>query len=183
VTVTYSNLAAKQRIAGWLDALALAAGRPDENWTVHSLGRHRSGSQVSMVNPLPEHRAVDWLRDLVALRDLGMTEPLPLPLRTSLAVAEELRLSGDAGQADARGRQQWTTPRFDDSGFPKEDADAWHVLAWGEHTPYEHLAVPLRTGEGAPPPHVDGEQPAHRLAHLARRLWFPLLDSERLRAG
>src|SRR5690606_23891847 len=45
VTVTYSNLGAKQRLGGWLDALALGAGLPDENWTIHTIGKHRSGGQ------------------------------------------------------------------------------------------------------------------------------------------
>ncbi|MGN0064828.1 MAG: exodeoxyribonuclease V subunit gamma [Nocardioides sp.] len=183
VSVTYSNLSAKQRVAGWLDALALATGRPDENWTVHSIGKHRAGSQIAMVAPLAEPQALDWLRDLVALRDLGLSEPLPLPLRTSLAYAEELAKSGDTGEADRRAGLDWTTPRFSEGGFPKEDADAWHVLAWGEHRAYDALTGALREGEGAPPPHLGTAAAPHRLAWLAGRLWAPMLASERLRAG
>ncbi|PVG80569.1 hypothetical protein DDE18_22530, partial [Nocardioides gansuensis] len=57
VTVAFSNLAAKQRFTGWRDALARAAGHPDENWTVHSVGKHRTGGQIAMVSPIPEHEA------------------------------------------------------------------------------------------------------------------------------
>ncbi|MEO5664641.1 MAG: exodeoxyribonuclease V subunit gamma, partial [Nocardioides sp.] len=91
VAVSFSNLGAKHRLAAWLNALALAAGRPDENWTAHTIGKHRSGGQVAMIRPMAEHDARAWLRDLVALHEAGLREPLPLPIKTSLAWAEEFR--------------------------------------------------------------------------------------------
>ncbi|MCW2737981.1 exodeoxyribonuclease V subunit gamma [Nocardioides sp.] len=168
VSVSFSNLGAKHRLAAWIDALALAAGLPDENWTVHTIGKHRSGGQVQLIGPLAQHQAEEWLRDLVALYDAGQCEPLPLPVRTSLAWAEELRRvrAGSDGDPDVKGRAEWETPRFNDSGFPKEDADAWHVRAFGEHADYTLLASPARPGEDGP----------HRLGHYAWRLWSPLID-------
>ena len=124
-----------------------------------------------MIRPLAEHEARDWLRDLVAIHEAGLREPLPLPIKTSLAWAEEFRRTqaGSDGDPDARARAEWVTPRFNDSGFPKEDADDWHVRAFGEHPDYDLLASPLRTGEtGAAP---------HRLGHYASRLWGPLIGS------
>ena len=168
VSVSFSNLGAKHRLAGWIDALALGAGLPDENWTVHTIGKHRSGGQVQLVGPLAQHEAEQWLRDLVALYDAGQREPLPLPVKTSLAWAEELRRvrAGSDGDPDVKARAQWETPRFNDSGFPLEDADTWHVRAFGEHADYALLASPCRAGEDGP----------HRLGHLAWRLWGPLID-------
>lgn len=183
VSVTYSNLGAKQRMAGWLDALALAAGHSDESWTVHSLGKHRSGGQIAMVPPLAEHEATDWLRVMVEIRDAGLAEPLPLPLKTSLALAQELRISGDPTAADAKALREWQSSRFDDSGFPKEDADVWHVRAWGEHCPYDHLAAPLRAAEPTAVPHLDAVHAQHRLAAYAWRTWGAMLAQEKVRAG
>ena len=168
VTVSFSNLGAKHRLAAWINALALGAGLPDENWTVHTIGKHRSGGQVSLVGPLPQHDAEQVLRDLVTVYDAGQREPLPLPVKTSLAWAEEHQRvrAGSDGDADAKGRGEWETPRFNDSGFPKEDADAWHVRAFGEAGDYSLLASPVRTGEDGP----------HRLGHFAWRVWGPLID-------
>ena len=168
VAVSFSTLAAKHRLAAWIDALALAAGLPDENWTVHTIGKHRSGGQVQQIGPLAQHEAQQWLRDLVALYDAGQCEPLPVPVRTSLAWAEEHRRvrAGSDGDPDVKGRAEWETPRFNDSGFPREDADAWHVRAFGEHADYALLAAPVRDGEDGP----------HRLGHYAWRLWAPLID-------
>ncbi|WP_310528284.1 exodeoxyribonuclease V subunit gamma, partial [Nocardioides sp.] len=172
VAVSFSNLGAKQRLAAWLNALALAAGRPDENWTAHTIGKHRSGGQVAMVRPLAEHDARAWLRDLVALYEAGLREPLPLPVRTSLAWAEEFRRTqgGSDGDPDARARAEWLTPRFNESGFPKEDSDVWHVRAFGPHADYDLLSGPLRAGEDGPAP--------HRLGHFAWRLWSPLIGAD-----
>ncbi|HXH80121.1 exodeoxyribonuclease V subunit gamma [Nocardioides sp.] len=171
VGVSFSNLGAKHRLAAWINALALAAGRPDENWTAHTIGKHRTGGQVAMIKPLAQHEARAWLRDLVAIHEAGLREPLPLPIRASLAWAEEFRRaqSGSDGDPDAKARAEWVTPRFNDSGFPKEDADVWHVRAFGEHAAYELLASPLRPGE-------DGTAP-HRLGHYSARLWGPLIGS------
>ena len=169
VAVSFSNLGAKHRLSAWINALALAAGLPDENWTAHTIGKHRSGGQVQLIRPLAQHDAREWLRDLVALYLAGQREPLPMPVKTSLAWAEEFRrVSGGAdGDPDTKARGEWETPRFNDSGFPKEDADTWHVRAFGEAADYALLAAPTRAGESGP----------HRLGHYAWRLWQPLIDT------
>jgi exodeoxyribonuclease V gamma subunit len=168
VAVSFSNLGAKHRLASWINALALGAGLPDENWTVHTIGKHRSGGQAQQIGPLAQHVAEQWLRDLVALYDAGRCEPLPLPVKASLAWAEESRRvrAGSDGDPDVRARAEWETPRFNDSGFPKEDADVWHVRAFGQAADYDLLASAVRPGEDGP----------HRLGHYAWRLWAPLID-------
>lgn len=182
VSVSYSTLAAKHRLAAWLDALALAAGRPDENWTAHTIGKHRTGGQCARIAPLTEHQARGWLRELVDVHERGQCEPLPLPVKTSLAWAEDhllVRHGGGPPDPDERAAGEWTTPQFNDSSFPKEDADAWHVRAFGERSPYTLLARPPRDDEefddlsGGP----EGPPPGHRLGRYAWRVWGPLLAS------
>jgi exodeoxyribonuclease V gamma subunit len=173
VSVSYSSLGAKHRLAAWIDALALAAGHPDENWTAHTIGKHRTGGQVAMVRPLAEHEARDWLRQLIDVHDRGLCEPLPLPIKTSLAYAEDYRyaLAGREADPDLKADREWTTPRFNETGFPREDQDAWHVRAFGENPPYSLLTTPLRGDESGPAP--------HRLAHYAWLTWGPLLSDGR----
>ncbi|WP_185994386.1 exodeoxyribonuclease V subunit gamma [Nocardioides campestrisoli] len=185
VRVGYSNLGAKQRLASWLDALALAAGRPDENWTVHTIGKYRSSAKRALLAPLAEPDARRWLRDLVDVYERGLREPLPLPPRTSLAWAEERvhLLRGREADPDGKARREWETPRFSDNGFPKEDADRWHVRAFGEQAAYEQLATELRDDEKHPPTTGadDAELGAapHRLGHYAWRVWGPLVTGDR----
>lgn len=177
VAVSYSTLAAKHRLAAWLDALALAAGHPDENWTAHTIGRWGRSGRRALVSPMPDDQARARLRDLVDVMERGQREPLPLPVRTSLAFAEEFRIGEQAGggnvDPDAKARAEWVTPRFNEGGFPKEDVDQWHVRAWGEAAPYDLLAAPLLGDEEGPAP--------HRLGHYALRVWSPLLDHELVR--
>ncbi|MBL0746409.1 exodeoxyribonuclease V subunit gamma [Nocardioides baculatus] len=174
VSVSYSSLGAKHRLAAWLDALALAAGHPDENWTAHTIGRWGRSGRRAQISPMPDHDARTHLRELVDVMERGQREPLPLPIKTSLAFAEEFAI-GAQGQADPdlKAQGEWVTPRFNETGFPKEDGDQWHVRAWGEAAPYEVLASPLLPDE-------DGEGP-HRLGHYALRVWSPLLAVELVR--
>ena len=90
VPVGYSRLAASHRLQSWVSVLALSASDPDRSWTALTIGRAGSKSRdsvaTSLLGPL-DHRAGAWLADLVALRDRGLREPLPLPLKTSLRYA------------------------------------------------------------------------------------------------
>ncbi len=165
VTVTYSRLAAKHRLASWLDLLALSAGHPDESWTAHALGRGRSATTVAEAGPL-DHRAGQWLRDLVDLYDRGMREPLPLPVKTACAWAEE-RLRG-SGQ-EWRAKRDWETDRFSPTGIPGENADAAHVQVYGVDAAFDVLTGPPRDDE-------QWSNAPHRLGQYALRLWGPLLD-------
>lgn len=178
VRVSYSSLGAKHRIAGWLDALALASGYPDENWTVHTLGKYRSSGKVARVAPLAEPEAREWLRALVDVYERGMREPVPLPLKTSLKWAEEYRLSAGGRDAapDDRADKEWTSPRFSDSGFPTEDADPWHGRAFGERAAYSLLA-------SSPRPDEQWNQAPHRLGQYAWHVWGPLLEGREVVEG
>ena len=165
VTVTYSRLAAKHRLASWLDLLALSVGHPDESWTAHALGRGRAATTVAEAGPL-DHRAETWLREVVDLYDRGMREPLPLPVKTACSWAEE-RLKG--GGQEWKAKRDWVTDRFSRTGIPGEDADPAHVQVYGEHAPFEVLTEPARPDES-------WSNAPHRLGQYALRLWGPLLD-------
>ena len=165
VTLGYSRLKARQRLLSWIDLLALSAGRPDESWTAHAVGRERAGPKRALTGPL-DHTAVDRLRELVELRDLGLRQPLPIPLATAHAWAEAhaLELMGNDRPPAAAAARQWETDPNNSYGIRGEDADAWHVRVWGEQAP---LSVLLDAG----------------LATYAWQVWEPLLTgAERVAA-
>ncbi|WKN48726.1 exodeoxyribonuclease V subunit gamma [Nocardioides sp. Arc9.136] len=157
VTLSYSRLKAKQRLASWVELLALSAGRPDEHWTAHAVGRDKAGPKRALAGPV-DHRAVDRLRELVELMDLGLTRPLPIPVLTAHAWAEArvLELMGNDRSPDQAAERAWRTDPGNSWGIEGEDADPHHVRVWGERAP---LSVLLDAG----------------LATYAWLVWEPLL--------
>jgi exodeoxyribonuclease V gamma subunit len=120
---------------------------------------------VSQLGPL-DHRARDVLRDLVALRDAGLCEPLPFPLKASLTYARQRRTQASSDEALDKAGWDWR-----DGKFPGECSDAEQVRAWGAHAPLPGTAVAPLSGEA-----YDGE--THRFGALAMRVWSPLLVAE-----
>jgi exodeoxyribonuclease V gamma subunit len=169
VSVTYSRLAAKHRLTSWVRLLALAASDQDHAWTAHTIGRPRSGSRdasaSSLLGPL-DHTAVDVLRDLVALRDRGLREPLPLPLKASLGYARARRTHTDAAEALRKAGYDWR-----DGRFPGEQSEPAALRAWGHLDPLPGSAEPPGPGE-----ELAGEPT--RFGALSLRLWSPLLAAE-----
>ncbi len=134
LSVGYSALKAKQRLAVWIDLLAISAALPDEHHTGHAIGKGDKGADGYVSGPV-DHRALEWLEALVALRDEGLRRPLPLPPETTLAVAaKRLGSSGHRTPFVA-----WAGS--DGSPVPGERDDAWHVRAFGEKAPFEVLAA------------------------------------------
>ena len=170
VTVGYSSLGAKQRFRVWIDLLALTVADPDRNWRSHAVGRFGRRAQRALAGPL-DHRAEGWLAELVDLHRRGLREPLPIPPRTALKYAEEsaqLRMGADVRPGE-RAAREWETDRFNDRGIPGEDADPWHVRAFGAAAPFECLTPPCRDDE-----RWDADE-RHRLGQYAWRMWAPLL--------
>ncbi len=157
VTLGYSRLKAKQRLLAWIDLLALSASHPDESFTSHAVGRERAGPKRALAGPL-DHRAADWLRQLVELRERGLTAPLPVPLATAAAWAEGHARAqlGDDVSPEFLARRAWETDPYNIYGIAGEDADAHHQRAFGEDAPLEVL---LDAG----------------LPDLAWQIWEPLL--------
>jgi exodeoxyribonuclease V gamma subunit len=140
VSLGYSRLKAKQRLQSWVDLLALSASRPDESFTAHAVGREKAGPRRALAGPL-DHRAVEWLRTLVELRDHGLREPLPVPVATAAAWAEGhvRERTGEDVSAVALARREWETDPYHAWGIEGEDADAYHRRAYGDRAPLEVL--------------------------------------------
>ncbi|MDX6260546.1 MAG: exodeoxyribonuclease gamma subunit [Kribbellaceae bacterium] len=162
VSVGFSRLDAKQLVASWIQLLALSAHDEDHNWTALAIGRGRNSPVSRLLGPVGAE-ARTLLADLAAIYDAGRREPLPLPLKTSLAW-HEARRSGD-DPAIAAGRR-WRPTAYDG-----ENADPAHVRVWG---PYSRLEVLLDR------PRPDEERPGEptRLGAYAARLWEPMLRFE-----
>ena len=157
VSLGYSRLGARQRLQTWVDLLALSASRPDDHWTAHAVGRERAGPKRALSGPL-DHRAVDWLRDLVDLREQGLRQPLPVPVKTGAAWAEAhaRELMGQEFSPVDAARREWETDPHHQLGITGEDADAYHQRVFGVAAPVEAL---LDAG----------------LGEHAWRVWEPLL--------
>ncbi len=169
VPVHYSRLGAKHRLASWVWLLALTASDDDRNWTAHTLGRpsnsrSRDTHGVSLLGPL-DHTALGLLRDLVALRDAGLRDPLPVPLKTSLRYARARRAHADVPDALEKAGYEWTS-RFGGD----RDADAVRRI-WGPGASLPGVGV-------APGPGEDFAGEASRFGALALRVWSPLIQAE-----
>lgn len=166
VSVSYSSLAAKHRLRSWLDLLALASSDPDVPWVAHAVGKYRKAGRQAQVGPISEIAARAHLADLVALRDLGLAEPLPLPLKTSLAYADRRRIQLHTDSLDAA-RREWDEGQDRDGNrWLREAHDAHHGLIWGLGAPLEAL--------------LDAKDASASFAVLSQRLWDPLLAIERV---
>ena len=155
VAVSFSNLGAKHRLAAWINALALAAG----------LARRELDGPHDRQAPLRRPGRDDPAARRARRAGVAARPRRPLrrrPARAAAAAGQDVagvgrgvppRAGGSDGDPERKAAAEWETPRFNDSGFPKEDADAWHVRAFGEHADYDLLAAPLRAGEDGPAPH------------------------------
>lgn len=157
VSLGYSRLNARQRIQAWVDLLALSATYPDQHWTAHAVGKDRAGPKRALSGPL-DHRAVEWLRTLVELRDRGLCAPLPAPVKTAAAWAEAhaRELMGQDFSPYAAANREWETDPFNQFGIEGEDADGYHQRVYGARASLDVLV-------------------AAGLGEVAWRIWEPLL--------
>jgi exodeoxyribonuclease V gamma subunit len=172
LTLTYSRLAARQRLQAWIDLVALSVARPHRQWRAVTVGRGgKKGPQQSLLGPLRLDEASAALEELVALYRAGLASPLPLPVKTGGEYAL-YRKRGTSVQLARKGAtQQWAG-----GNFPGEQEDAEHVLIYGPGAPLSVLTSQLpQPGEGGPG-WPAGE--SDRFGLLARRLWDRLLDAE-----
>ncbi len=175
VRVEYSALGPKHRLRAWAQLLALTAAEPHGSWQAVTVGRGGQQAAVmqSTLGPLDRETALLHLADLVALYDKGMREPLPMAVKTSHTYAARRRRGAQPQGARSQAAKDWASDRT----ITGEQADPAHVLVWGEDAPLRTL-----TDTG---PHDDelGDErwdESRRFGVLARRLWEPLLDAERL---
>jgi exodeoxyribonuclease V gamma subunit len=171
VPVSYSRLGATHRLQSWVRVLALTASDPDRNWTAHTVGRptnsrSRDDHATSLLGPVDDYTAREVLGRLVDLRDRGLVEPLPLPIKASYSYARLRRTEATTAEAVRKAGYDW-----DDARFPGECSDAAQVRAWGQGAALPGLDTAPRPGEEHP-----GE--ATRFGALALALWSPLLSAE-----
>lgn len=163
VATTFSRLDGRHLLEPWVKILVLAAADPGPEWSAVCIGRGGDGVLTRILG-LPAEGAPTVLKSLVALYDAGCCEPLPLPIKTSYAWAEN-RL---------RGRDPWQAAlRMWRNKYGGDHEDEAIVRVWGgPPAPFDALTTPPREGEETP-----GEDT--RLGAFAARLWLPLLRAER----
>jgi len=182
VNTIYSRLAPKHRVEAWIRFLALSACHAGGTRAAVTVGRSPRQS-----DPRPGGAVIEWehkdtdeirrialgeLRRLIALYERGMAEPLPLYCCTSLAWAQARRGGEEPFEVAAN---EW------ESGFFRrgESEDDCHRLVLGGVVPFNLLL------EQEPLPDEAGDGwdllESSRFGRLARRLWDPLLDAERIR--
>jgi exodeoxyribonuclease V gamma subunit len=164
--VGYSSLGPKQRLAAWVRLLATVAATGDGELRAVAVGKSRDGADRCLLGGLEPVAAAELLADLVALRDAGLREPLPMALKTSFAYAQA-RVRMSEGNARARAAREWETDRY-----APENADRAHELVFGAAVPFAAWA------SGAPAAGERYEGEATRFGVLARRLWTPLLEKQ-----
>lgn len=165
VTLTFSKLGGPHLLTAWIQLLALGAGLPGRRWSAVCIGRGGDDGLVQRrlrcpSDPLPA------LRDLVAIYDTGRCEPIPLPIKTSLAWASA-RFENAANlrrrplSPEAAANRQWR--------YEREDAAVEQI--WGKAPELAVLLDAPRPGE-----EVEGE--TGRMGAFAARLWLPMLEAE-----
>jgi exodeoxyribonuclease V gamma subunit len=173
LTVTYSRVNPRHRIAAWVRLLALTTAHPARQFEALTLGRPPSNVDatvaIARIPPIDAQEALDHLEVLLDLYDRGMREPPPLACLTSAAYAAAARSGGDPVKAACT---QWESGQF-----PKEDVDPEHRLVLGELSFDELLEEPARAHEIGT--YWDQDE-SSRFGRWALRLWTGLLQSERV---
>lgn len=147
--VGYSNLSGKQRLASWIELLALKVAHPEIDWRAVTIGNSGRGR---VLGPIPVVDARARLNELLTLWARGQSEVIPLPPRTAAVQAES---------ADNRERV----------------SDAWRHecdRAW-QRVGYQKTLTSLN---GPPASSADGGGNRSAFQALTVRVWAPLLDVE-----
>ncbi|GAA5053226.1 exodeoxyribonuclease V subunit gamma [Nocardia callitridis] len=170
VRTTFSRLAPKHRISAWVSVLALAVTE-DRSWRAVGTGRGQFGRPAwrsELTAPEPP-AALAILRELVALRDAGMVEPLPIAPTASAAYAERRFRGGSVEDAVTAAEREF-------NGGPNGPG------AFGDHTD-RHLrfvfgSAPRLDDLMRAPAQAGEPGETTRFGALARRLWAPMLAAE-----
>ncbi|MFF3568897.1 exodeoxyribonuclease V subunit gamma [Nocardia jiangxiensis] len=171
VRTTFSRLAPKHRIAAWVRVLALAATERHQSWQALTIGRGRFGRPAwrSVLAAPNGAVAQDILRELVGLRDLGLSEPLPIATAASSVYAERRCQGASVDEARTAADQEFLGGPHGPKPFG-EHTDRYLRYIWGPAPRLELLETELAEPDPA------GE--STRFGSLARSLWAPLLAAE-----
>jgi exodeoxyribonuclease V gamma subunit len=180
LTVSFSRLNARHRIAAWVRLLALTAAHPQEPFEAVTIGKapYRSDHDVAIarIPPLGAEtesragRAFAELAMLIDLRTRGLRDVLAVPPLTAAAYAAAAA-RGFGSETDAR--DAWASSWNVDG----EDVDPDHVLAFGGVRPFEWLLETIPASDEQGDGWFDDTEPS-RFGRCARRLWSGLLAVE-----
>ncbi|KQR98486.1 hypothetical protein ASG12_08575 [Williamsia sp. Leaf354] len=151
----YSRLGSKHRLQNWISLLAVAATRDGAAEAV-AIGRAGRGSRLSRSTLEAPPDPVAPLQALVALRDTGLTQPLPLPSSAAAVYADRRYAGSDHADGIEAARKD-----FDDKFGDVHDRHLGLVFAGGFD---EILAAAEPVG----------------FAMAAATIWRPLLTAERI---
>jgi exodeoxyribonuclease V gamma subunit len=165
---SYSSLAARHRIAAWVRLLAVAASRPDRSWLALTTGRGQFGRPTRRSTLQPPADPLAVLIELIALRDSGLREPLPLAPGASAVYADRRSTGSTVEEATDAAAREWNG-RFGDG------TDRHLAYVHGRAPRFEPLLA------GSPAVEEAGwfAEPT-RFGVLSRRLWTPLLAHEQV---
>jgi exodeoxyribonuclease V gamma subunit len=167
VGVSFSKLSPAARLKAWINIVALTASDPGTPWAAATVGRGRvRRPECATLPPLAASAAREALEQLVDLYERGLSEPLPLPVKSAADYAASRFGGGDITQARQQAEMKWASGKY-----PGEDEDGAHVQVWGRRAPLETLLTPRRPDE------TWGDE-RDRFGELAVRLWFPILEHE-----
>ncbi|WP_072806504.1 exodeoxyribonuclease V subunit gamma [Rhodococcoides yunnanense] len=166
VRTSYSRLAPKHRAAAWVRLLAAQAQDDSRTWQAVTTGRgpgRRAAWRSTITAPID---ALDQLEQLVELRDLGLTAPLPVGPTASATYAERRFRGTPVPEAMEAAEKQWSD-KFGDI------TDKSIAYLYGSGAPFTSL-----TDVAFEPEHPRwGDEPTV-FGAIACRLWCPLLDAE-----
>ena len=172
ISASYSTLAPKHRIAGWVRLLALCSTGLGTDAKV--IGRHnQAGKEVAWSRPPDPSRLLAALLDI---RAAGIREPLPLGTATSYTYVDRLR---SVGLDDARGQalKAWTSTSSGSFRTSGENDDKSISLVYGPDAPFSvwwDQTAPLSE-------QWTDAVPRNRFAQLSFRVYEPMIDIEQSR--
>ena len=162
LSVGFSWLSARQRLAAFSQLLALTAAHPGTPWQAVTIGR----GGTSVLGPVDPGWAALVLDDQHDLYETGLREPLPFAPRASAEYARLRSRDFQVSPADSPAAKQWDQDR--DSAYERffgPGVTLAQLLDIASVTREERgtLAEPSRFGT------------------LARRVFHPMLSAEELR--
>jgi exodeoxyribonuclease V gamma subunit len=181
LSVGYSRVSPRRRLATWARWLALVAHDPAAEPKAVTVGRHAwrtRGAQASVLEPArlphddPRAAATERLQWLVDLYDRGMRAPIPLYCDSSAKSAQQRR---DGELPTRYVDKQWETTSY--APFPREDVDPYHLLVLGGQVPTDDLFAERCSDADERSWVTDDDR---RFVAYAWRLWQPILDTERV---
>lgn len=171
ISASYSTLAPKHRIAGWVRLLALRAHGLDAHAKV--IGKWNRRAKMVELSPPSDPAAI--LLELLDIRATGLRGLLPLGPKSSCVYAERLR-SASPGDALEMAVKEWTSTSSGPYRNRGENDDKSIRFVYGSDAPFS-------VWWDQPAPERErwfSDAPVNRFAQLAVRVFGPMVDHEQI---